>query len=230
VTPDLLPLDHLIYLTDCFGIIQHASHALPEYRTGYTTDDNARALAVAVGHYHLHRDQLSRELAARYLALIMFAQRDDGSFGATTDIASSALRPGRGGIGKSQCIQTGIRGSRSQALILTTREMKEAPMPLSAKVTTDHNVILRWAQDRGGRPAAVTPRTGHNHTPSVYIDFPGHPAHAAIAKAWSASGASIAPLTWDEFFERFEQDGLAFLYQERTSTGMPSRLFRIVSR
>jgi len=103
-------------------------------------------------------------------------------------------------------------------------------MPLSAKVTTDHNVILRWAQDRGGRPAAVTLRPGHNHTPSVSIDFPGHPAHATIAEAWSASGASIAPLTWDEFFEKFEQDGLAFLYQERTCTGMPSRLFRIVSR
>jgi len=103
-------------------------------------------------------------------------------------------------------------------------------MPLSARVTTDHGVIRRWAQDRGGRPAAVQPRPGRDHTVSVHINFPGHPAHAVIAQGWSASGASIAPLTWEEFFERFERDHLAFLYQERASTGMPSRLFRIVSR
>jgi anthranilate phosphoribosyltransferase len=69
-----------------------------------------------------------------------------------------------------------------------------------------------------------------NHTPSVHIDFPGHPSRATIAEAWSACGVSVAPLTWEEFFEKFEQDGLAFLYQERTCTGMPSRRFRIVSR
>jgi len=79
--PDLpLPLDHLVRLTDCFGVIQHATHALPDYKSGYTTDDNARALAVAVKHYHLHGDQLSRELATRCLAFLMFAQREDGRF------------------------------------------------------------------------------------------------------------------------------------------------------
>ena len=74
-----LRLDHLVRLTDCFGIIQHATHALPEYKAGYTSDDNARALAVAVKHYRLPGDQLSRELAARYLAFLMFSQRDDGA-------------------------------------------------------------------------------------------------------------------------------------------------------
>lgn len=75
-----LPLDHLRRLTDCFGIIQHANHALPDYRSGYTTDDNARALVVALKHYRLHADELSRELATRYLAFLMFAQREDGRF------------------------------------------------------------------------------------------------------------------------------------------------------
>jgi len=75
-----LSLDHLRRLTDCFGILQHANYALPDYRTGYTTDDNARALVVAVKHHRLHGDELSRELASRYLAFLLYAQMSDGRF------------------------------------------------------------------------------------------------------------------------------------------------------
>jgi uncharacterized protein YyaL (SSP411 family) len=76
----IIPLDHLCRLTDCFGMIQHADHAVPDYETGYTTDDNARALLAALKHYRLHEDKLSRELAARYLAFLKFVQREDGRF------------------------------------------------------------------------------------------------------------------------------------------------------
>ncbi len=75
-----LPLAHLQRLTDCFGIIQHANYALPDYQTGYTTDDNARALVVAVKHFRRYGDELSRELAVRYLAFLLFARRPDGRF------------------------------------------------------------------------------------------------------------------------------------------------------
>ena len=43
-----LRLDHLLRMTDETGILQHAVFAVPNYEEGYTTDDNARALAVAV--------------------------------------------------------------------------------------------------------------------------------------------------------------------------------------
>jgi hypothetical protein len=75
-----LQLDHLQRLTDCFGIVQHASYSIPDYRSGYTTDDNARALVVAVQHCRMHGDELSRSLATRYLAFLMFAKRPDGRF------------------------------------------------------------------------------------------------------------------------------------------------------
>jgi len=75
-----MSLMHLQRLTDCFGVIQHASYAVPDYRSGYTTDDNARALVVACKHRRLHGDALSAELATRYLAFLMFAQREDGRF------------------------------------------------------------------------------------------------------------------------------------------------------
>jgi hypothetical protein len=79
-TDQPLSLDHLQRLTDCFGIVQHASYSIPDYRTGYTADDNARALVVAVQHHRMHGDDLSRSLATRYLAFLMFAHRPDGRF------------------------------------------------------------------------------------------------------------------------------------------------------
>ncbi len=42
-----LKLDHLHYMTDDTGILQHAGFTVPNYREGYTIDDNARALIVS---------------------------------------------------------------------------------------------------------------------------------------------------------------------------------------
>ena len=41
---------------------------------------------------------------------------------------------------------------------------------------------------------------------------------------------SVEELTWDEFFEKFDDQRLAFVYQERTAAGARSRLNRFVSR
>jgi hypothetical protein len=73
-------LEHLERMTDCFGLIQHANYSLPDLRTGYTTDDNARALVVALKHHRRHGDRLSRDLAYRYLAFLMYAQTPEGRF------------------------------------------------------------------------------------------------------------------------------------------------------
>ena len=73
-------LDHLERMTDCLGVIQHANYSIPDFRTGYTTDDNARALVVVVKHHRLYGDQLSRDLAYRYLAFLMYAQTPEGRF------------------------------------------------------------------------------------------------------------------------------------------------------
>ena len=73
-------LDHLERMTDCFGLIQHANYSLPDFRTGYTTDDNARALVAVVKHFHLYGQPRSLELAERYLSFLMYAQTAEGRF------------------------------------------------------------------------------------------------------------------------------------------------------
>jgi len=43
-TNDGIPLNHLDHMTDSTGLIQHAIYSIPRRESGYTTDDNARAL------------------------------------------------------------------------------------------------------------------------------------------------------------------------------------------
>ncbi|HHY92252.1 MAG TPA: glycosyltransferase [Firmicutes bacterium] len=75
-----LNLTHLKRLTDDTGIIQHAKYHLPNRATGYTTDDNARALLAAVEAWRLTGRQEALELAEVYLAFLYYAQLPSGRF------------------------------------------------------------------------------------------------------------------------------------------------------
>lgn len=88
-----------------------------------------------------------------------------------------------------------------------------------AKVTTDHEKIRSWAEERGGTPAAVK-GTGSGDDPGVLrIDFPGYTGQE-----------SLKPITWEQFFEKFEKEHLAFLYQEETKDGDESRFSKLTNR
>ncbi len=99
-----------------------------------------------------------------------------------------------------------------------TTATKTSPKTVS-KVTTDHEVIGKWVESRGGHPAAVK-RTHEKNEPGIIrIDFPGYKGEQ-----------SLEPISWDEFFEQFEERGLAFLYQDKTASGKVSRFNKIISR
>jgi glycosyltransferase involved in cell wall biosynthesis len=73
-------LDHLARLTDDTAIIQHAAYGVPDRRFGYSTDDAARALIVALMHYDRDGDELSLGLIDRYLSFLQYQQLPDGHF------------------------------------------------------------------------------------------------------------------------------------------------------
>lgn len=76
---DRLPavkLDHLLRMTDHTGIVEHAVFNVPNYPEGYSTDDNARALIVAILLEELGSGaslRRSLDLATRYLAFLWLA-------------------------------------------------------------------------------------------------------------------------------------------------------------
>jgi hypothetical protein len=88
----------------------------------------------------------------------------------------------------------------------------------SSKSTTDHDEIREWAEARGGVPACVRGTGGKGDTGMIRIDFPDGPE------------PSLQEISWDEWFEKFDENGLALLYQEKTSGGKQSRFNKIVSR
>jgi glycosyltransferase involved in cell wall biosynthesis len=67
-----LNMDHLLSMTDDTGILQHAIFSLPNCLEGYTTDDNARALIVAV----LLNGSSHAGLSRRYLTFLWHAFND----------------------------------------------------------------------------------------------------------------------------------------------------------
>ncbi|HEY3137093.1 MAG TPA: glycosyltransferase [Blastocatellia bacterium] len=75
-----IKLDHMVRLTDDTGIIQHATSGIPDRRFGYTTDDAARALVVALKYYDQFGDQAALDITARYLSFLSYAQLPDGHF------------------------------------------------------------------------------------------------------------------------------------------------------
>ena len=70
-----IKLDHLKTLTDDTGILQHATHTIPNRDHGYCTDDNARALMVAaMGRKYLPVDSMWFDsLSSRYLSFLLYA-------------------------------------------------------------------------------------------------------------------------------------------------------------
>lgn len=74
VLPDI-KLDHLMRMTDSIGIFQHATFNVPNLSEGYCTDDNARALILAVLLENLGAINPLKvnDLASRYLGFVKYA-------------------------------------------------------------------------------------------------------------------------------------------------------------
>jgi len=67
-------LDHLLLLTDDTGILQHARFIVPDRTHGYCTDDNARALIVAIrSQKFMPNDASLYTLACKYLSFLSYA-------------------------------------------------------------------------------------------------------------------------------------------------------------
>ena len=72
--------DHIFHLTDDTGMLQHSIYGVPNLTEGYTTDDNARALIMAVDLYRQYHGKKFEKLIYRYTAFLCNAQNIDGTF------------------------------------------------------------------------------------------------------------------------------------------------------
>jgi hypothetical protein len=85
-----------------------------------------------------------------------------------------------------------------------------------AQKITDHEKIKRWAEERGGRPSRVK-ATAKGQSGVLRFDF-------------GEEDEALEPLEWEEFFKIFEENDLALLEQDKTSSGKQSRFSKFVHR
>jgi hypothetical protein len=89
----------------------------------------------------------------------------------------------------------------------------------SSHALTDHEQIRRWAEARKAKPACVKGTGGKNDPGMIRLDFPGF-----------TGGESLQPISWDEWFKAFDENGLALLVQDETADGKQSNFNKLVSR
>ena len=69
----------------------------------------------------------------------------------------------------------------------------------TSNTTTDHNEIKKWVESHDGKPAQVRDAKG-----LLRIEF-------------QDTEDNLEPIEWDRFFELFEENKLALIYQEDTT-------------
>ena len=72
-----------------------------------------------------------------------------------------------------------------------------------AETTTDHETIRKWAESKGGKPAAVRRTHEGGDVGIIRIMFPDAP---------QSEHDELVEISWEEFFEEFEKRKLALLY------------------
>ena len=73
-------LNHLKNMTTNFGIIQFSVINKPDINSGYTLDDNARALIAMCQHYQVSKNVIDLELIYKYFNFIEYCFQDDGYY------------------------------------------------------------------------------------------------------------------------------------------------------
>lgn len=74
-----IKLDHLVKMTTGFGIVQFARKNQPDLDTGYTLDDNARAMIAMCMHFELTHDKKDLASIRKYLSFISICLQPDGT-------------------------------------------------------------------------------------------------------------------------------------------------------
>jgi hypothetical protein len=89
----------------------------------------------------------------------------------------------------------------------------------TSKTTRDHEEIRRWAEARGAVPAEVASTHQGDEPGILRFKFPKAPGH---------KDENLREISWDEFFEKFDENNLELLYQEKTAEGAQSNFNKLI--
>ena len=93
-----------------------------------------------------------------------------------------------------------------------------AVMALS-KTTQDHEEIRNWAEKRGAVPAEVASTHRSDEPGILRFSFP---------RARDKNNDKLTEVSWDDFFEKFDENNLELVYQEKTAAGRRSNFNKLI--
>ena len=76
-----------------------------------------------------------------------------------------------------------------------------------SETTTDHDTIRKWAECKGGKPAAVDRTHSEDDVGLIRIMFPDAP---------NSHHDHLVEISWEEFFKEFEDRQLALILDEKS--------------
>jgi hypothetical protein len=88
-----------------------------------------------------------------------------------------------------------------------------------SKTTRDHDEIRKWAENHGAVPAEVANTERAGEPGILRFEFPKAPNH---------NDSKLKEIPWDDFFEKFDENDLELLYQEKTADGQKSNFNKLV--
>jgi hypothetical protein len=141
------------------------------------------------------------------------SEADSGGSGSGSDSAEGDLGAGPDG----GHLRTGPQTSRSLKYSQEVTSPDDEPEREGRSLaTTHHEVIKLWAEERKATPATV-PGTEHgDHLGVLRLDF-------------GNDNDDLRHVSWEEWFDTFDQRRLNFVYQEQRSDGRQSNFFILES-
>jgi hypothetical protein len=136
----------------------------------------------------------------------------------TSKSSSSRSVSSRSGSSRSTAAESRTASSRSSSS-RGTSSARGGRLGASSQPLTDHEEIRRWAEERGATPSCVIGTGGGGDTGMIRLDFPGY----------SGEG-SLQEISWDEWFQKFDENNLALMVQEKTARGQKSNFNKLVKR
>lgn len=85
--------------------------------------------------------------------------------------------------------------------------------------TVDHDTIRRWAEERSAFPVHAVAPLDRGDPRTLRIRVPG-----------KRMRTRVEPIQWHEWFERFDEQRFAFVFEDRAPDGKPSVTNRLVRR
>jgi hypothetical protein len=137
-------------MTDSTGLIQHAIYSVPRRETGYTIDDNARALRLCTRLWCQRPKRRMLNRVTRYLSLLEYARRPGGGFHNLLSYQRHWLHTDSNGDCQGQAVRAlaeVLGSSLPDDYRVLARELIEAVLPTLADLRSlraQAYVILAW--------------------------------------------------------------------------------------